>query len=231
MYSFFLDGVLLPVAPEKMSIKIKNQNKTMTLINDGEINILKSAGLTEIDFDALIPALPYSFARYQSTFQSTTVYLSKLEQLKSSKKPFQFIVVRSMPNGTPMAQTNMKVSLESYTITESVKDGFDTMVNIKLKQYKEYGTKVVQMSKNTISTEPQRSTENAPEPETETTHNVQTGDCLWTIAKKYYGDGSKYGLIYEANKNLIDGANAGKGLNKYTVYTGQNLVIPVEVSS
>ena len=28
MYQFYLDGVMLPVAPAKMTTKIKNQNKT-----------------------------------------------------------------------------------------------------------------------------------------------------------------------------------------------------------
>ena len=30
-----------------------------------------------------------------------------------------------------------------------------------------------------------------------------SGDCLWNIAKKYYGDGSQYTKIYEANKGTI----------------------------
>jgi len=36
MYQFYLDGELLPVAPEKLTVKIGNQNKTLTLIN-GEV--------------------------------------------------------------------------------------------------------------------------------------------------------------------------------------------------
>jgi hypothetical protein len=31
----------------------------------------------------------------------------------------------------------------------------------------------------------------------------ETGDCLWNLAKKYYGDPFKWKIIYEANKNLI----------------------------
>lgn len=41
MYYFYLDKILLPVTPSKMSIKIKNKNKTYVEINEGEINILK----------------------------------------------------------------------------------------------------------------------------------------------------------------------------------------------
>ena len=42
MYYFYLDKLLLPVAPEKLELKIKNQNKTMKLINEGEINQIKT---------------------------------------------------------------------------------------------------------------------------------------------------------------------------------------------
>jgi len=34
-------------------MKIKNANKTITLINEGEVNLLKKAGLTEIEFECV----------------------------------------------------------------------------------------------------------------------------------------------------------------------------------
>ena len=50
-YDFYLDKCLLPIAPEKLTIKINNANKTFTIINDGEINILKKAELRDIEFE------------------------------------------------------------------------------------------------------------------------------------------------------------------------------------
>jgi nucleoid-associated protein YgaU len=44
-----------------------------------------------------------------------------------------------------------------------------------------------------------RTEENAPS-NTSSTHTVVKGDTLWGIAKKYYGDGSKYPQIKEKNK-------------------------------
>ena len=43
-YKMYLGGVLMPITPSKVTVKINNQNKTMTLINGEEINILKAAG-------------------------------------------------------------------------------------------------------------------------------------------------------------------------------------------
>ena len=44
-YDFYLGQCLLPVTPEKLDIRINNKNNTVSLINEGEINILKTAGL------------------------------------------------------------------------------------------------------------------------------------------------------------------------------------------
>ncbi len=57
-------------------------------------------------------------------------------------------------------------------------------------------------------------------------YKVKTGDCLWTIAKKYYGSGLQYPKIYNANKSMIDKRNKGYNVDKYTIYTGQRLLIP-----
>ena len=83
MYYFYLDKIMLPVTPSKLTIKVKNKNKTVIEINEGEINILKKAGLTEIEFDAMIPNVKYPFAVYKSGFQNAEVFLEAIEKLKS----------------------------------------------------------------------------------------------------------------------------------------------------
>lgn len=54
MYSMYIEDVLFPVTPGKISYKIGNNNKTITLINEGEVNLIKTPGLTEITIDELI---------------------------------------------------------------------------------------------------------------------------------------------------------------------------------
>lgn len=58
------------------------------------------------------------------------------------------------------------------------------------------------------------------------THTVDIGDTLWSISKRYYGNGAKYPIIYNANRALMDQRNFGKGVSKYTIYKGQVLTIP-----
>jgi LysM repeat protein len=179
----------------------------MTLINEGEVNFLRDAGLTDLEFDVLIPSVQYSFAKYDDGFKSPASFTDHFEKLKTSKEPFQFIISRQMPDGKLISDTNMTVSMESYTVKEQASEGFDLIVSIKLKQYKEYGTKVVKVSNNQASVTNQRPETNSPAPKQETTYKVKQGDTLWNIAKEFYGDGSLYTAIYEVNKDKIPKPN------------------------
>lgn len=149
MYYFFLDKLLLPVTPSDLSIQINNKNENVTLINDGEINILKQAGLTEISFTFMIPAQKYPFAHY---YIASSVILSFLEKLKTDKEPFQFIVTRMNLNKFDYA-TNIKVALEDYEIVESADNGADINIVINLKQYKDYGTQKLTTKNGVTSVE------------------------------------------------------------------------------
>ncbi|MEL0691429.1 peptidoglycan-binding protein, partial [Clostridioides difficile] len=115
-----------------------NKNKTVDLINVGEVNILKKEGLSEISFEAEFTHNKLPF--YRGTFRDVQFFLSKLELLKTDCKPFQFIVSRELGNKV-LFNTNIKVSLEEYAISEDADNGSDTKVAIKLKQYRDYSTK------------------------------------------------------------------------------------------
>lgn len=219
MYSFFIDGMELPIAPQKLTVKIKGNNKTLTLINEDDINFLRAPGLTEITFDAVLPMLgQYSFA---NGYRRPDSYLNKLESLMTDKEPFRFLVSRVAPSGRLLYDTNMKVSLENYTVTEDATKGPDVTVSITLKQYISYSTKTVTVvkpkpeKKPVVQQKKKRETSSAPKVKT---YTVKSGDCLWNIAKKYYGNGAQYTKIYNANK--------GKIKNPNLIYPGQVLTIP-----
>ena len=151
-------------------MSIANQNSTYVLIDQGEINLLKRAGLTEIEFECLLPQVQYPFAVYVGGFKPAAYYLEQLEQLKVGRKPFQFIVSRVLPSGKVLFSNNIKVSLEDYTISESADNGFDVTVKIRLKQYRDYGTQEVQLSQNEsgdtlMGVSSSRAVDNAPKPD------------------------------------------------------------------
>lgn len=143
-YDLYLGKMLMPVTPAKIQMAIKNQNRTITLIDDGEINVLKEAGLTTIQFTLLIPQVSYPFARYGgSGFVAAKTYLDYFEQLKKAKEPFQFIVSRCTPGGKRLFDTNLSVGLEEYTVKEDAGNGFDLEVSVTLRQYRHYATKTL----------------------------------------------------------------------------------------
>lgn len=218
-YDLYLGMTLFPVTPSKINIKIKNQNKTADLISGTEINFLKSAGLTEISFDLELPNVKQPYARYADGFHLAKYYLDILEEFKISLKPFRFILSRATPAGKLLYGTDMKVSLEDYTIKEDANNGLDVTVSVNLKQYIEYATRTVEIAASgtdTVIEEKQgRETDNAPQVKT---YTVQSGDCLWSIAAKLLGSGARYKEIYELNQDKINNPNL--------IYPGQVVLIP-----
>lgn len=162
-YYFFIGDTMLPVPPAKMSIKIKGKNKTIDLINEGEVNIIKKAGLTEIAFDARLPNRPYPFADYDTSlkaaaagalfgsdfsFKPAAHFLAAFEEAKTAQYPLQLIICRMSGAFTLLFDTNMLVTLEDYSIEEDAKDGIDVTCPLKFKQYRPYGTKECEVTKD-----------------------------------------------------------------------------------
>lgn len=248
MYTVYLGKVKLQVTPEKITMKIKNQNKTLSLIDGSQVNILKQAGLTDITFDALIPQVNYSFARYKnSKFRGAKYFLGELEKMKQSKKPVQFVVWRDMPSNaittlnafgtqqeaikstlkaTSLFDTNISVSVEDYDIKEDFANGFDLIVSISLKQYVKYGTKLVTFK---------NPKDNTGKPKIEVKKNrgygfsilmknpykVKKNDSLKSIARRFYDDELWADDIYKNNKKVIE--EAAKKNGKKTSLKGTRL--------
>ncbi len=62
------------------------------------------------------------------------------------------------------------------------------------------------------------------------TYTVVSGDTLWGISKKFYGTGTKYHIIYDANAELIESTAKSHGKkssdNGHWIWPGETFTIP-----
>lgn len=220
-YRLYLDGILFPVVPSKITVKVNGNNEKVTLIDEGEATILKSPGLTDIEFELLLPHAAYSFAVYPDEFREPKFYMDKLQELMLAKQPFQYVVTRTDAQNKKLFDSNMTVCLDDYSIVEDAGEGFDITVKVSLKQYRAFTTKTCTMDISLPRPQAEMQTQrevsqNAP---SGGTYTVKKGDCLWNIAKQYYGKGTDWNTIYNANKSVVGG-------NPNLIYPGQVLTIP-----
>lgn len=204
MYQVYLGDYALPVAPEKIETKISNNNKTITLINDGEINIPKLPGLTEFSFGSLLPRHEVPYAYYPGGFKPPEHFLSCFEIFKVQGKVFDLRIVRLGPDNSSLMKTkSITCTLEEYTITEDAdKYGLDVYVDLKLKQYKPFGTYIVKTKSDGTATA--STTRDASTHEIPATYTIKAGDSLFSIAKTQLGDESKRFFLFALNQKLLD---------------------------
>lgn len=243
-YHFFIGDLELPYAPSELKVIIGSKNQTVDLINGNEINILKHPSLTEIEFDVELPrGRQYAFA---NKLVSTITYTDYFAKLMMNKTPVQLVITRPNPflkgstgiGGTvkDFESTVLNVSLEGYDMKESADNAYDITVSLKFKEYVTYGTvkktiinKPQTNSANTSATKKPVQTTVKPASQNKT-YKVVKGDSLWKISRKFYGVGSKWKTIYNANKTVIENTAKKYGKksssNGHWIYPGTKLIIP-----
>ena len=203
MYRIYLKQgalqALLPVTPAEIRTRTESRNKAVYILNFGEMNLAKKPGLQEISFTVLLPGRVYSFVQTEGIFHEPEFYLNLFREYKAAGKPVQLIVFRRLADGTQIFCGNMEVLLEDYTVTEKGGEQGDFWVELRWKEYR--GAKSIRYDMKTEGGQTALSEQGqARESRTPTgTYTVRKGDCLWAIAKRELGDGTRYREIAEKN--------------------------------
>ncbi len=97
-------------------------------------------------------------------------------------------------------------------------------------QFNSHGGKPIAVDFSDYNNKNSSQTENSmtrPSLPAVTSYTVKHGDCLWAIAEKYMGSGSKYLELYNANISTIkEWAKKYHSNEKFIIYPGQVLSIP-----
>ena len=206
------DKFMLPVNPESFSFTEKHNNTSVNVNSIGEVNLIGKRGLKEGTIYSFFPNQNYNFGN-NSGRKKPYVYVNTILKWKEEGKPVRLIVGGNI---------NVQVTIESFKYGEQDGTG-DVYYLLGVKEYravtvtkvKKKSTSKKKTTKKKTTTKKKRTTENKPK---QKTYTVKKGDCLWNIAKKFYGNGAKYTKIYNANKSKIKNPNL--------IYPGQVLVIP-----
>lgn len=109
--------------------------------------------------------------------------------------------------------------VDSFNYSQGEMGVGDYTYSISFKEYRPVNVRKIdinkQTNKATVSTTPKR-VDNTVRPKT---HTVKSGDTIYALGKKYYGDVIQYRKIYEANKKQI-------GSNPNRIKAGMVLTLP-----
>ena len=204
--------IRFPVTPSEVSCETSANISTESVNDLGNVSLFSGVELRTIPINSFFPNKDYSFCTY-SNVEPPYEFVSKIEKWQNEGKKLRYIVSDGY--------TNIPVMINSFSYREQDWTG-DVYFDLSLIEYKEIKLNKTTSNNNSNNNSTDRTTENAPKPSGENkTHKVSSGDSLWAIAQKYYGDGSQYPKIKEANKEKYTSLN-----NNNIIYSNWELVIP-----
>lgn len=200
-----------PVLPEEITIKYEGDNDNINVCGIGEVTIMQDMSASIISFSSFFPNQYFSGCNY-TNIPDPSEAVDTIVAMVASKTPVKFTLTGNM-------NISMYCTISSFKTTEKGGDIGSVYYDITLKEYKEVTLKQITVNSTTKIATISATSSRTDTTSTPSTYTVVSGDCLWNIAKKYYGSGSEYMTIYNANKSII-------GSNPNLIYPGQVLTIP-----
>lgn len=210
------DKIRFPVVPPSIGVNRSNNIDAESVIKLGEVPIFNGTSLKTIEFTSFFPNQEYNFCDYTG-FMKPYEFSEKIQKWMYEGKPLRVIVTDS--------PTNMQCLIQQFDTVEQ--DGTrDLYFTLNLLEYRPIevpslsGSNTNSNSNNTQNTSRPSET-NTNSNNQQKTHKVVRGDTLYDIAKKYYGKGSLYPKIKEANKTKYPSLAKNN-----IIYVGMELIIP-----
>lgn len=204
------EKIQLPVLPSSFQVKNGSNNDSVDVVGLGEIVIMQSRPALQFSWSCFFPATRFPGIQV-STITKPLSLVQKINEWKAGKQPIHLIATA--------VGIDLYATIESFNYSEEGGDPGTYQYSISLKEYREIAVRQVEVDVSKATATVQQAEPRVDNTVAPKTYTVKPGDCLWNIAKKVYGDGSKYKTIYEANKGTVGG-------NPNLIYPGQVLTLP-----
>ena len=168
------------VNPAGITVSRPNVNRVETLALGGEINLWGGRGLREVVLETFLPRDGSRF--FQGNSPDTV--LSLLKRWQDSGDPIRLII----------SDTDINDAFLIEDVSQTFREGDgDIWLRLYLREYK-FQSVTAGESAPAASGSGREDERTTP-----ATYTVVKGDTLWDIAAKYYGSGTKWGIIAEKN--------------------------------
>ncbi|MEG1894646.1 MAG: LysM peptidoglycan-binding domain-containing protein [Oscillospiraceae bacterium] len=195
-----------PVLPETIKTDKGSKNQSVSIAGLGEITVIQSRPAIKFSFSCFFPSTDFpGISVGYIPIPHTAV--GKITEWKESKKPVHFIITG--------CNVDLYCTIEDFQTHEDGGDVGTIYYSIALKEYREITVRQVKVEirtqKASVRAAPARVDNTSPP----RTYTVRRGDCLWNIAQRFLGSGSRYPEIKALN-----------GLSSNMIYAGQVFKLP-----
>ena len=174
-----------PITPQEVGLSYAGKFVEFNLMGSGDAKIPNGSGLTEISFSGLLPGPKRGASPLIIDPVAPTVAMALFDKWRKNGTKLRLMIDGS--------EFNDAVYLQSFRPT--LAGGFgDVMYEVSFIIARDL---IVYTTAYNGSGRPESTTA------ARVTYTTKTGETLYGIAKKVYGDGKKWSKIYAANTNLI----------------------------
>ncbi len=214
-----------PANPESISCSLGAKYQSYDIISKGTVKVPKGTDASEVKWNGEFfgPAKRNESIVLSRYYKEPGECISQLREWQESGKSLNLIVTETWIN---IDVTISSFSPENYGAYGNVKYSITFSQAKDLKIYTTSELQIASFEKKTVP----RNDSNANNTGSSKSYTIVQGDTLWAIAKRNYGSGIKWTVIYDANSEIIE--SAAKKHRKsgsdhgHWIYPGTTITIP-----
>lgn len=204
--------IRFPMMPEKLTIGADAKFMSYSIISLGDVKLPRGKGIEEVSWSGTFPGESRKGAPFIKAFTKPDSLIKNLRSYRDKGTKCTLLVT-----GTCI---NLTVYISKFTGKYVGAGDFQYEIEfIVAQEIKIYTTSELKISTpQAPRPAPKKETKKTATESKTRTYTVKSGDCLWRIAQKFLGKGSRYTEIYNLNRDKISNPNL--------IYPGQVLRIP-----